>query len=117
MVNTNFLVDPLTDSEPKFAVGQIVQHVHFGYRGVIVAADGHCKADPSWYFSNQSQPKRDQPWYHVLVDQTAECTYPAEENLVADESGLPVEHPLLSVYFFPFKNGHYKRNKVLWPAD
>jgi heat shock protein HspQ len=116
-INTNFLADPLPDRLPLFAPGHLVKHRRYGYRGVIVAVDGHCKADPSWYFSNKTQPDRKQPWYHVLVDGTAECTYPAEENLEMDPSGLPVTHPLVPVYFSRFEHGRYVRNDAEWPGQ
>jgi len=115
-VNTNFLVDPFPDSVPVFAPGYLVRHVRYGYRGVVVAVDGHCKADPAWYFSNQTQPARDQPWYHVLVDGSTGCTYPAEENLELDPSGDPISHPMLSTYFDEFEYGRYMRNEVPWPG-
>ncbi|QDT38761.1 heat shock protein HspQ [Stratiformator vulcanicus] len=115
-VNTNFLVDPLPDRVPIFAVGHIVRHRRYGYRGVIVSVDGHCKADPAWYFANVTQPARDQPWYHVLVDGTSECTYPAEENLEMDDAGDPLAHPLIATYFDGFEYGRYHRNEEPWPG-
>ena len=35
------------------------------------------------------------------------ATYVAERNLVADESGTPVEHPWLEQLFAGFENGRY----------
>jgi heat shock protein HspQ len=115
-VNTNFLVDPLTDHLPKFVPGEVVEHVRDGYRGVVVAVDGHCKADPAWYMASSPQADRDQPWYYVLVDGTAECLYPAEEDLRPDASGRPIRHPLLRTYFERFAGGRYLRNDVEWPG-
>ena len=43
--------------QPQFAIGQVVQHLRYGYRGVIVAYDQTCQADESWYQRNQTQPK------------------------------------------------------------
>ena len=113
-VNTHFLDDPLPDYAPRFRPGDVVEHVGQRYRGVVVAVDGHCRADPAWYFGNPSQPDRRQPWYHVLVDGTDRCTYPAEENLNADLGGLPVTHPLLDRYFRGRRGGRYVRNGVAW---
>jgi len=115
-LNDSFPEDQLPDYPPKFECGQIVKHKRYGYRGVIVAADGHCKATPQWYLSNKTQPGRNQPWYHVLVDGSANTTYPAEENLSSDPSGLPVDHPLVGVFFSDFVNGRYVRNDVPWPG-
>ena len=63
-----------------------------------------------------TQPDRDQPWYHILVDETSTCTYAASENLVADPSGQPITHPLLHHFFGAFKEGRYLRNDTPWPA-
>ena len=102
--------------QPVFEPGQLVQHRRYGYRGVVVDRDAFCQADDKWYSKNQTQPDRDQPWYHVLVDGSLTCTYAASENLVADSSMLPIEHPLLSHFFSEFKNGIYIRNNEPWPG-
>ena len=97
--NDEFPPDHLEEHSARFDVGQVVRHKRYGYRGVIVAADGHCRASPQWYFSNQTQPDREQPWYHVLVDGSGTVTYPAQESLLRDDSGQPVTHPLLEAFF------------------
>lgn len=51
-----------------FEPGQLVRHRRYGYRGVVVDRDEFCEADDEWYSKNQTQPDRDQPWYHVLVE-------------------------------------------------
>ena len=52
-------------TEPKFFPGQIVRHKRYGYRGVVVDFDTTCQADETWYQSDNTQPVRNQPWYHV----------------------------------------------------
>ena len=101
---------------PIFEPGQLVCHRRYGYRGVIVERDDSCLADDQWYHKNQTQPDRDQPWYHVLVHGATTCTYAASENLVLDASGMPIEHPLLQHFFSQFKNGMYVRNDNAWPG-
>ncbi len=51
----------------SFQPGDLVHHKRYGYRGVVVAVDPNCRADDAWYQANQTQPDRDQPWYHVFV--------------------------------------------------
>jgi heat shock protein HspQ len=97
-----------------FEPGQLVRHRRYDYRGVVVARDMTCQADDDWYDKNQTQPLRNQPWYHVLVDQADACTYAASENLIADSSGLPVQHPLVPHFFSDFKEGVYLRNDQPW---
>ena len=101
---------------PLFEPGQIVRHRRYGYRGVIVARDARCQADEAWYSKNQTQPDREQPWYHVFVDASSGCTYAAAENLVADNSARPISHPLLAHFFSGYKDGRYVRNSRPWPG-
>jgi len=100
---------------PKFEPGDLICHVRYGYRGVVVSYDSVCKADENWYQSNNTQPDRDQPWYHVLVHESGSVTYPAQSSLAPDESGAEIAHPLLDHFFDGFEKGRYKRNNVPWP--
>jgi len=100
----------------RFEPGQLVRHRRYGYRGVVVERDESCQADEAWYQKNQTQPDRNQPWYHVLVSDSSSCTYAAAENLIADESGLPISHPLLAYFFDAFEDGRYIRNEQPWPT-
>lgn len=101
---------------PIFQPGQLVRHRRYKYRGVVVDVDSSCQADDQWYAKNQTQPDRDQPWYHVLVHGTATCTYAAAENLEADPSPAPIIHPLLTHFFSEFQDGAYIRNDEPWPG-
>lgn len=114
-INPKFTGDNLPETPPRFEPGEIVRHKRYGYRGVIVAVDAHCKASPNWYMANQTQPQRSQPWYHVLVDGTATATYPAEENLTPDPDLNEIRHPLMTAFFRGFVNGRYVRNDLEWP--
>ncbi len=94
----------------KFEPGQVVHHKHHGYRGVIYDVDNACQADEAWYLKNQTQPHRDQPWYHVLVDGAEHTSYVAEENIERAEVPEPIEHPLVDQYFHSYHSGKYQRN-------
>lgn len=96
--------------EPKFERGQLVQHRRYGYRGVVVDLNLRCRAPDEWYQSNQTQPDRNQPWYHVLVHGSDAVTYAAESNLDRDDSGQPIAHPLVEVFFSHFAGDRYVRN-------
>ena len=103
---------PLED--PQFEPGEIIFHKKYGYRGVIVSFDLLCKAPDSWYQSNQTQPDRNQPWYHILVDGNQQVTYVAQSNLVYDQLNKPVVHPMLNLFFFGHDESEnkYLRNTV-----
>ena len=96
-------------AEPKtrFRIGDLIHHKRYGYRGVIFDFDPKCEADEDWYHGNQSQPPRDQPWYHVLVHGRTHTTYVAESNLEADSAGEPINHPLLDRIFQGFDGSRY----------
>ncbi len=94
--------------------GDVVRHKRYGYRGVVVDFDLQCKASDAWYYAKQTQPDRNQPWYHVLVGDSEVTTYAAQSNLGPDPTGREIQHPLISVYFDAFRNGHYVRNDVPW---
>lgn len=108
---------PPERSKPIFSPGQIVKHKRYSYRGVIVQVDPQCQASEQWYWKNQTQPSRDQPWYHVFVDGSDGATYPAQENLLADTADQPINHPLLEYFFSRFENGRYIRNDQPWPSE
>jgi hemimethylated DNA binding protein len=105
----------ITQKNPILAPGMVVRHLLYGYRGVIVDIDPECTASDSWYYSNQTQPERNQPWYHILVHGSDQVTYVAENNLVIDHSHEPVVHPLLTYFFNKGKSGKYIRNDNPWP--
>lgn len=92
----------------RFDRGQLVRHQQLGYRGVVVAWDSRCLAGDTWYFTHTTQPPRDQPWYHLLVDASGGLsTYVAQSELCVDIAGIPIDHPRISVYFSEFKGGRY----------
>jgi heat shock protein HspQ len=107
--------DFFDDRLPTFAIGQRVRHKTYGYRGIVVDFDVTCHADDEWYRSNKTQPDRDQPWYHVLVHNSAGNTYAAEESLVPDVSQEPIAHPLIHEFFEVQAEG-YDRNDLIWPS-
>lgn len=102
--------------ELLFHSGQVVRHKRYGYRGIIVDYDPTCQASDQWYFMNQTQPDRDQPWYHVLVHGSDQVTYVAQSSLSPDESPESISHPLVE-YFFKESGGHYVRNDTPWPRE
>ena len=94
--------------QAKFSIGQRIHQRLFDYRGVIIDVDPEFSGTDEWYESvAQSQPPRDEPWYHVLVHDANNETYVAERNLSSDQSDEPVEHPLLREFFVDYEQGVY----------
>jgi len=98
----------MTESTCKFSIGQLVHHRLFDYRGVIVDVDATFQGTEGWYeHMARSRPPKDEPWYHVLVDQAEHTTYVAERNLEPDKRQDPIDHPLRDHFFSDFQNGQY----------
>jgi len=93
----------------KFFIGQIIQHNKFGYRGVIFDVDSIFSLSDDWYDQvTQSHPPKDQPWYHVLVDNNYRTTYVAERNLANALDASDISHPDLGLYFERYEAGAYR---------
>ena len=98
----------MIDSQAQFALGQLITHRLFGYRGVIFDVDPEFQGSEEWYERNaQSRPPRNQPWYRVLVDDQPLETYVAERNLELDVAPRPIYHPLADQIFSGFNDGQY----------
>ena len=92
----------------KFAIGELVHHKLFDYRGVIVDVDPEFQGPDEWYRQvARSRPPKDQPWYRVLVHRATHQTYVAERNLEPDPSDDPIDHPLVAAHFESFSSGSY----------
>lgn len=98
--------------EAKFAIGQVVKHRHFPFRGVVFDVDPEFSNTEEWLTAipEPMRPHRDQPFYRLLAE-NAESHYEAyvsEQNLVADDSGEPIEHPQVELLFDEGDDGGYK---------
>ncbi len=95
----------------KFAIGQVVKHRLFPFRGVIFDVDPQFANSDEWYeaIPKDVRPRRDQPFYHLLAEnsETEYIAYVSEQNLLEDQSGLPVRHPQLREFFDKTADGRY----------
>src|SRR6476646_6579319 len=87
----------------RFAIGDVVRHRIFDFRGVVFDVDPSFSNSEEWYeaIPEAIRPPKDQPFYHLLAE-NAEPTYIAyvsQQNLVADESDEPVDHPDIAAMF------------------
>jgi len=97
------------EKSAKFAIGQVIHHLKFDYRGVIIDIDPVFSGTEEWYETvAKSRPPKDKPWYHVIVEGSNVQTYVAERHLEADSSNKPLKHPLLESIFSDFENGKYR---------
>lgn len=99
----------------RFKSGDVIAHRRYGYRGIVVDVDEECYATDDWYYGNQTQPDRYQPWLHILVDGTGQVTYVAQSSVEKDASRAKIRHPLLPYFFTNMESGRYIRNENPWP--
>ncbi len=96
----------------QFAIGQVVRHRHFPFRGVVIDVDPEfASSEEGWQsLPEDERPRRDQPFYHLLAenDDTAYHAYVSEQYLQSDESGLPLKHPEVAEVFGEFLGDHYE---------
>jgi heat shock protein HspQ len=87
----------------KYAIGQVVKHRLFPFRGVIFDVDPVFNNTEEWWnaIPAEVRPRKDQPFYHLLAenDETEYVAYVSEQNLLPDEASGPVRHPQVNEYF------------------
>jgi heat shock protein HspQ len=97
----------------KFAIGQVVKHRVYPFRGVIFDVDPVFANTEEWYeaIPAEVRPSKDQPFYHLFAEnaQTQYVAYVSEQNLLPDDSGQPVGHPQVLELFEPVDAGRYRR--------
>lgn len=109
---------PAPMRKAKFAIGQVVKHRLYPFRGVIFDVDPVFANTEEWLASipEDVRPRRDQPFYHLLAEnaQTTYVAYVSEQNLLPDDTGKPVAHPQVPHFFKELKRGHYvSRDRAL----
>src|SRR5947199_5248303 len=90
----------------RFAIGEVVRHKLFDFRGVIFDVDPVFANSEEWYeaIPAEMRPRKDQPFYHLLAenDDSAYVAYVSQQNLTDDGEGGPVDHPSLPQLFDDF---------------
>src|SRR3954469_15944631 len=96
----------------RFAIGEVVRHRIFDFRGVVFDVDPEFANSDEWYeaIPEELRPSKDQPFYHLLAE-NSESTYVAyvsQQNLAPDDSDEPVEHPEIATMFDRLEDGRYQ---------
>ncbi|MBV9076402.1 MAG: heat shock protein HspQ [Methylobacteriaceae bacterium] len=96
----------------RFAIGQVVRHRIFPFRGVIFDVDPVFNNTEEWWLAIPAEirPTKDQPYYHLFAenDDTEYVAYVSEQNLLPDESGRPLRHPQIAQVFEKARDGSYR---------
>lgn len=101
----------MTFRTAKFRIGQVVRHRIYPFRGVIFDVDPEFSNTEEWYqaIPEHVRPRKDQPFYHLLAEneESYYVAYVSEQNLLADTSGEPIEHPQVGELFGELSDGLY----------
>ena len=99
-------------AEARFAIGDVVRHKLFDFRGVVFDIDPVFANSEEWYeaIPEGMRPAKDQPFYHLLAEnsESSYVAYVSQQNLVPDDDGGPVHHPAIAGIFDAYADGRYR---------
>ena len=111
------LIDAPLRTDARFAIGDVVRHKLYDFRGVIFDIDPVFANSEEWYESipQEVRPTREQPFYHLLAEngEGSYVAYVSQQNLQGDAEAGPVDHPSLSQLFDEFEGGRYRLRRGL----
>ena len=96
----------------RFAIGDVVRHKIFDFRGIIFDVDPEFANSEDWYqaIPEALRPSKEQPFYHLLAEnsESSYVAYVSQQNLVVDDSDDPIEHPAIATMFDRVEDGRYR---------
>ena len=103
-------------AQATFAIGDVVRHRLFDFRGVVFDVDPVFANSEDWYeaIPEDVRPDKDQPFYHLLAEngESSYIAYVSQQNLLPDESEEPVDHPAIAGLFDELAGGRYRLKRV-----
>ena len=101
----------------RFDIGDVVRHRLLDFRGVIFDVDPEFANSEEWYeaIPAEIRPAKNQPFYHLLAENSdsSYVAYVSQQNLLADDSGEPVDHPAVAEMFEGAVGGRYQLKATL----
>jgi heat shock protein HspQ len=102
----------MKERSAKFAIGQVVRHRVFPFRGLIFDVDPEFDNTEEWWLSipEEVRPRKDQPFYHLFAEnaESEYIAYVSEQNLLPDNSGEPLRNPMIGEMFVQDQLGSYR---------
>jgi heat shock protein HspQ len=102
----------MKQSTAKFQIGQVVRHRIYPFRGVIFDVDPEFDNTDEWWnaIPEEVRPRKDQPFYHLFAEnaETEYIAYVSEQNLVPDDTAVPIRHPQVKEVFEGPELGFYR---------
>ena len=104
-----FTSPPVTHA--RFAIGDVVRHRMFEFRGVIFDVDPVFANTDEWYeaIPEDIRPAKEQPFYHLFAENSDSnyIAYVSQQNLIRDDSDEMIDHPAIDGLFDSYADGHY----------
>ncbi|MGO4570849.1 heat shock protein HspQ [Microvirga sp. 2TAF3] len=104
-------------SSAKFAIGQVVKHRLFEFRGLVFDVDPEFDNTEEWWLSipEEIRPHKDQPFYHLFAEnaESEYIAYVSEQNLLPDHSSEPLRNPMIEQMFDRDESGLYRAKPIL----
>ena len=95
----------------RFAIGDVVRHRLFDFRGVIFDVDPVFANSEEWYeaIPEDIRPPKDQPFYHLLAEngESSYTAYVSQQNLLPDDLDEPIDPPAIAGIFDSYADGRY----------
>lgn len=111
------LIDAPLRNKARFAIGDVVKHRIYDFRGVIFDIDPVFANSEEWFESipHEVRPEREQPYYHLLAEngEGSYVAYVSQQNLQIDGEAGPVDHPSIEQLFEEFDGGKYPLRRGL----
>lgn len=102
---------PPAVSHARFAIGEVVRHRLFEFRGVVFDVDPVFANTDEWYESipEDIRPAKDQPFYHLFAENSdsSYVAYVSQQNLMRDDSDELIDHPAIDGMFDGYADGRY----------
>jgi heat shock protein HspQ len=109
-IGTGVIAPPVAHA--RFNIGDVVKHRRFAFRGVVFDIDPVFANSEEWYeaIPEDMRPDKGQPFYHLLAENgdSSYVAYVSQQNLLADDSDEPVDHPGIAGLFGAYDKGKYR---------
>jgi heat shock protein HspQ len=104
-------------AEARFAIGEVVRHRIFDFRGVVFDIDPVFANSEDWYQSIPEgvRPAKDQPFYHLFAENadSSYIAYVSQQNLLSDVEHGPISHPGINAVFEGWTGNRYELKRAL----
>ena len=101
----------MKERHARFAIGEVVKHRFFPFRGIIFDVDPEFNNTEEWWLSIPEEMPRERP---ALLSpargkrRDGVCRLCLRADLLPDDSGEPLRHPQLGELFDELENGGYR---------